>query len=70
MKEASQDHGNRYSQVGWQFCLEDSVSFSSLKVHLKIHNSKDVHISKMYIMVHLKALLWNLDDPELLTCFY
>lgn len=28
MKEASQDHSNRSSQVGWQFCLEDSVSFS------------------------------------------
>lgn len=29
MKEASQDHGNRYFQVGWQW--EDSVSVSEPK---------------------------------------
>lgn len=28
MKKASQDYNNRYSQVGWQFCLEESINFS------------------------------------------
>lgn len=28
-----------------------------------------VHISKMYITVHWKVLLRNVDDPELKKCF-
>lgn len=39
-------------------------------MYLKVGNGEDVHISKTYVAVHFKVLLWNVDDPELLTCFY
>lgn len=69
MKKASQDYSNRYSQVGWQLCLEESINFSDPVDTLK-NNGKDVHISKMYITVHWKVWLRNVDDPELTMCFY
>lgn len=65
MKKASQDYSKRYSQVGWQFCLAESVNFSDPVDTLK----NDAHSSKMYITVHWKVLLRNIDDPELTKCF-